>query len=502
MVQDFPIGVGPTLPGNYVSIVLGAGVQGGSQGVKSAVILANRLSAGWAMDGYVYGPDSAQPVANESDVISAFGAGSEQHVCARSFWLVNRSTPLYFAVVAESSGSQASLTLTFTNTATANATVRTYIGKDFVDTGVVSGATPAQIAIAVSAMINSKTYLPVTASPSTNTVVITAKQKGLRGNQIVGSALISPATGVATTVSPNVMTNFTGGTSADDNTAILAKIAPRNFYYIISADNSTTQMGALNLQVLNNADPNTGLRSVAGCGFTGSLSNAQTLTASLNSVRSEVVFQMLGDLLPCELASRAFGAYSLFEQDLGSQSSLNFDFFGSTNGTAGFWGVPAPISGVQMSKPQLSTCLTSGITPVHSNGNGVSFILERVTSKYTSSGVLDLLAKDSHKRTVCDFYADLVLAKSANLQGKTISANPAKGQPRKPNSVCPEDFRQLLISAINEFDGKGLVQNASVIKADILCDLSSNPNRINALVPMQVVSLLHQTTVLVNEISP
>ena len=514
MVTSIPLvglSANDPVPGNYIAVNFAQGPASSGTTNYPAILLGNKLSTGSAtVDTVVYGPDTSYQLASEDDAINLFGQGSELHLMWKAFVAINPATSLYAVAVTESAGSQATGTVAITGTtATSNGTLRTIIGPTAIDTAIVLGDGYATIGTNVALAINANKDLPVTASSAvtisgTATVTITAKQKGLRGNFMLYNAFVLPATGVGMVVTPAARTNFAGGTTADSNTTALATIASSRYYYQISAAEDATQFGALVSQTDSNSSPIIGIRCRAFAGSVDSLANTITVATGRNSARGEIIWQQNSDWMPSLLAANNAAIYSLFETALGSQSSLNYDSFGSDAVTSTYWKVPAPISGITVSRTAIKSALLNGITPIAVSRPGVTYLVKRVTTRSLSGSTADYRIRDAHKVTICDFFADDLLNK-ANLElgGKTIGNDVALGQ-RLPGGqvVTPKTFKNLIVKLITEYTNKDLLQNSDDIKAGVQVVREVSPStRLSARIPLQPVDILDQTATNVDQVA-
>lgn len=485
------------VPGNYIAVNFAQGQSAGGNTTYSAVLLGNRLSTGSAQDdNYVYGPDTAVQLATESDAVNLFGTGSELHLMWKAFTNVNKSTAVYAVCVAESSGNQATGTVTLTGTATAPGTLRVVVGTTPVDTGIATSDGYAAIATAAIANINAITSLPVTASSGgAGVVTLTAKQKGLRGNFIRYNASVIPSSGVGVVVTPVNRTVFSGGTTADSNTNALATISTHRFYYQVSAAEDASQFGALVSQTDSNASPIVGLRCRAFAGAVGTLAATTSITTGLNSARSEVVWSQNSDLTPAQLASNAAAIYSLFETSLGARSSLNYDFFGNDAVTSQYWKIPAPLAGTTPSRNTIKSALLNGVTPV-GVANGRAYLVKRITTRSLNGATADYRIRDAHKVTVCDQFADdLISILSDAFSGKAIGSDPLPGQ-RLPGAqvATPSAFKVLIFGLLNQYSEADLVQNVADIKLATQVVREVAPStRLSARIPLEPIDILDQT---------
>lgn len=495
------------VPGNYIEILFAQGPASLGSATYSAILIGNKLSTGSATTNtVVYGPNSATPLATETDCINLFGAGSELHRMFRRFTAVNTVTPLYAIAVPESSGNKAAINMTLVNTATANGSLRIWVEDEFVDVAIASGDTIATISANAVAAINAKTYWPVTAaqatvSTSNDTCAITAKQKGLRGNWIRCQAVIYTTGTIATTVTNNTPTLMTGGTTADSNSTALATIASSRYYYQVSAAEDATQLGALAAQMDTLAAPIVGIRQRAFGGSVDTNGNATTITVALNTARTEVVWLQNADWTPAGLASNQAAVAALFE--VATPFRCNFSGFGNDSQTKAYWKVPAPRTGTIPSRSTLVTSLNNGLTPIGVNANGSTYLVKRITTKCQTSSVADYRIRDSHKVTVCDRYADDLLNKLAlQFTGKNLADDPATGQKiTDPNLVTPRVVAAAVNKLTQDYGDISLLQNVATIIANTQVIRETSPTtRVSCRVPLTPIDILDQIGTQINQV--
>ena len=503
------VGINSTyfMPGVFVSVNLGAGLSAGVEGPISALLMGNKLSTAPAStDGYIYGPDvEGFTVSSESDVIATFGQGSELHRGFRKFIRTNKQTPVYFLAVTESVGSAATLVATFATTATANGSVRVYVGDDFVDAAVSLGDNATAVGTSVAAAINNKQDWPVTAGASSGVVTLTAKNKGLRGNKI-RAALKVRGSGVGTTSSAQNFANMSGGTTADSWTSALATVLPKKYRYIVAACEDATSNGnggLLAAQVGSQALPTNDIRQRLVLGNVDSIGTANSFAKSLNNPRAEVVWQVNSNLTPFELASAGAAAYSLGESQ--SVPLLNWDNLGTRPDTKAFWSVSAPFDGSAPSKADINSALISGVSPVAAASNGSSYVVSRVTSycQDPSTMNLDLRVRDGHIITVMDLGADLIQSACAlSFGNKAIADVPAKGAKSPgPGVVTVDIVKSVIQNVIKQMGENGLLDNAaaSIAAVEIVRDPIVT-SRVSARVQLVPVPVLHQICVNIDQV--
>lgn len=112
------------------------------------------------------------------------GAGSQLARMVEAYRQTDPFGELYVIAVPESTGAAATVTLTVTGAATETGTVNVYVGRTRVQAPVTNGDNVTMIASSIQDAINAVPTLPFTASSSAGVVTLTARHKGLCGNEI------------------------------------------------------------------------------------------------------------------------------------------------------------------------------------------------------------------------------------------------------------------------------------------------------------------------------
>ncbi len=175
------------------------------------------------------------------------GAGSQLARMVEAYRQTDPFGELYVIAVPESTGAAATVTLTVTGEATESGTVNVYVGRTRVQAPVTNGDNVATIASSIQDAINAVPTLPFTASSSAGVVTLTARHKGLCGNEIpvslnyygFGGGEVLPA-GVQIAVATG-----TAGTGAPVLTGAVAAMADEPFDYIGLPFNDTASVNTL-----------------------------------------------------------------------------------------------------------------------------------------------------------------------------------------------------------------------------------------------------------------
>ncbi len=169
------------VPGVYAEV--DPSLAGLSSSVEPVLIMGQKLASGTQPAGeVVFIPGDHGDAASE-----LFGAGSQLHEMIVEFRRGNKTSTLYAVAADDAGGSaKASLTRTFSGTATKAGVFVFYLGggsaERLASVGVAVGDTAVAVATAAAAAINAKANIPVSAAAAAGVLTITYDHGGLTGN--------------------------------------------------------------------------------------------------------------------------------------------------------------------------------------------------------------------------------------------------------------------------------------------------------------------------------
>lgn len=202
----------------FVNLTLGTAPQDLPASPRIPLILAQKTSDGSAVSGTLY-----TNIENGVDVASDLaGPGSIGQIMIDAFKRENPKTRLDVILLSDNgSGVAAEGEIEFTASPTASGTINVIVG-DYVlnnyELSITTSSTATTIGDALVAAITADTKSPVTASNSTGTVTLTAKNKGTTGNRI-GIKVEGSVAGVSAAI-----TAFASGATDPSTTGVLAQI--------------------------------------------------------------------------------------------------------------------------------------------------------------------------------------------------------------------------------------------------------------------------------------
>ncbi|WP_439596459.1 hypothetical protein [Falsiroseomonas sp.] len=267
-------------PGSYVE-VRPATRRAGLSSYAARVLLIGQMLTGTATAG------SLQRITRRDQAAAYFGAGSAIAQMIEAFIDANATTELHAIGLAAPGGATAAEGgIAFAGSTSAAGTLAVYVAGQRVAATIPAGTGAAAAAGLLQAAVVANTTLPVTATVSSSTAEITARQAGLLGNAIDLRLNYRPDDATPPGLTATV-TALSGGAGQPDLAATLASIAAEDFTDIAIAWSDSTSLAALTAELTRrfqamvalDAHGYVGLRGTHGALLTaGSAQNSQHLS--------------------------------------------------------------------------------------------------------------------------------------------------------------------------------------------------------------------------------
>jgi len=446
-------------PGKYFEFNTKLAVRTLPQNRQEVLIVAQRLAAGSVA--------AETPVVAFSDVEAAeyCGYGSQVHLMARAMIKANPYVALTLVSVDDNgAGVAAAGTIQINIDAVAAGTIRQYIGNDYIEIAVASGDLKADIAAALKAAIDGKPDLPVTAAVVTDTITLTAKNKGVVGNDIPLS-LIAANNCVTATI-----TAMAGGSGDPDISSALSAVFGKQYHKIVVPYGDSTTLTALRDHIDTISGPMEQRPGVGVYAVTGALASATTLAGTINSGRLLGAYLRNTRSLPLEVAGAMAGVMA-FEED--PARPLN---------TLELKGIHAPDISDRLSRTEQESCLYNGVTPLEV-GPGETVRVVRAISTYTkdAQGIDDVSLLDITTITTLDYVRKACRERVALRfpREKLSSRTPAKVRSELLDVLIKLEELEIVEAVMDNIDGL-------VVERDL-----QDVNRLDAKIPTDVVNGLH-----------
>lgn len=234
-------------------------------------------------------------ISSVAGAINKCGAGSQLAQMAEAYFNNNSSVECYILPIADpEAGIAATGQITVTGTATAAGTIYLYIYNALIQINVAKDDTASTIATSIASAVTAYTELPVSASASSETVTLTAKHKGIIGNDIqIALNLGGDANGEATPAGITLaITAMASGTGVPDISDAIANIGDEQFDFVVSGFTASSVLNALTSYMNDTTGNWSYSKQLYGHIWTalrGSVAECQTFGASYNNQHLSVM---------------------------------------------------------------------------------------------------------------------------------------------------------------------------------------------------------------------
>ncbi|MEI7409284.1 phage tail sheath C-terminal domain-containing protein [Pectobacterium aroidearum] len=458
-VEFYEIGSSIRKPGKYFEFNTRLAVRTLPSNQQKVLLVAQMLSSGTAT------PLNAVNVFSDEEAATLFGRGSMAHMMAAEAIGCNSYLQLQVIGVSDAGAATAATgTLTLTGTATASGTVSAFVGATRVDVAVSADDTAATVAAALNTSIGQKTALPVTAAVAAGVVTLTAKNKGVAGNDIT-LRIASTATGLTAAA-----TSMTGGDVDPDIAPALAAVFAAGHDIIVSPYATQAALIALRTHLDSVGGPLEQRGAIGVAGWSKSLSTGSTLAASINSGRITLGWHNGSVKTPAQIAA-AYAAVIASEED--PARPLNTLAMNTLDVTA---------LSARPGRNEQENALYNGLTPFEI-GPGDKVQIVRAISTYTKNadGVDDVSLLDITTIRTLDY------VRKACRERITLRF------PRdKLSSRTPDRVRSELLDVLYKLEELEIIEEVDANKSALIVERDSQDvNRLNARIPSDIVNGLH-----------
>lgn len=390
-------------------------------------------------------------------------------------------------------GVQATGTITITGPATAAGTLNLWIGAQRVQVGVAAAATATNIAAAIVSAVNADTTLPVTAANTDGVVTLTARHKGLLGNDIkVQTNYRGLAGGEYTPAGVGVsIAAMSGGTGSPVLTDGLTAMGDEEFDFIIHPYSDVTSMDAFKT-LMNDSNGRWAYnRQIYGHVYTatrGAFSALQSAGVLRNDQHATNAGFETGVPNPSWEYAAAYGARNaVFIAVDPARPTQTGELVGI---------LPAPAS-QRFILTERQTLLNSGIATSFVSGGVVR--IERAITTYQKNlwNQADPSYLDSETMHQLAYVIRRLRFAITQKYPRHKLANDGTNFGPGQAIVTPKVVRGEIVSVYAEMEFQGIVENAKAFADNLIVERDTvNPNRLNVLYPPDLVNQLRIFAVL------
>lgn len=464
------------VPGQYIEIDHTKAVRGLPGQPRRILILGQRLTTGTVAQAVL------TRVSRKEDGISYFGRGSMLAQMIAASIKVNPTTETWALALDDLvAGVKAAGTITVTGTATAAGTLYVYVGGLRVAVGIAGADVQNTVATNIAAALNANLDLAVTAAAVLNVVTLTARHKGTEGNDInIRTSYYDGETipaGVLLAIAA-----MSGGSGNPDVLTAIAAMSTGAYYTIVMPWTDAANMVAMENE-LNSRWGGLDMRTghVFGC-RNGTYSGLATYGSARNSAHSSVFGLNKSPTLTWVIAA---------------QAAAMADFSGGIDPAVPFRNldlpdVMAPAEADRLNAFERNLLMRDGISQIIFDASGKAIIEQIITTYQTNSfGLEDISLLKLNTKWTVDYIRYAIRFAIARdyprhkLAGDDVLPFISAGQP----IATPKLIRNTIIAEALKLARAGLIEDIEQFKRDLIVVRSdSDPNRVNAIIPPNIVN--------------
>ena len=391
-------------------------------------------------------------------------------------------------------GVAATGSLAVTGPASAAGTLNLYIGAQRVQVAVSAADTATVVGDAIAAAITANADLPVTATAAAGTVTVTAKHKGEAGNDIklqlnyrgnLGGEKTPTGIAVAITAMANGATNPT-------LTTALSAMGDEEYDFVIQPYTDTTSLDAFKSLLNDTTGRWSYAKQIYGHAYTAkrdTLVNLTTLGAARNDPHHTIAGFETGVPNPAYECAAAYGARNA--------KFISLDPARPTQ-TGELIGIlPAP-AGSRFLLTERQTLLSTGIATSYVGGGAVRVERAITTYQKNSFNQADPSYLDSETLHTLAYIIRNIRYRVTQKYARHKLANDGTRFGAGQAIVTPNVIRAEMTAAYAEMERDGIVENARAFAQNLIVERdATNPNRLNVLLPPDLVNQLRVFAMLV-----
>ena len=461
--NDIPTAI--RVPWAYIEFDASRAVQGSQKKNFTCLVMGQKTASGTA-------------TALDIDLISSadqagvlYGTGSQLHNMFQAWKANNNFSTVYGMCLSDNgAGVAAAGSYAFTGTASESGTYNAMIAGRRIQVGITSGDNATTVGDALVAAIALDSSLPITAINTTGTVAITAKNKGLEGNNIdlTENYYEDEATPAGITV---VITQMSAGATNPDITTAIAAIPEQQYDIVVIPWTDAANLALIEAELALRWGPLTQIDSQCFTAADDTVANLGTLGNSRNSPHVTIIEAYKSPSQPCEYAAEA-GATAAFYGSIDPArpyQTLEFKF------------VKAPKLANRMLMSERNTLLYDGIATTVVNASG-NVAVERLITTYkkNAAGADDTAYLDVNTKMTLSYLRwslrNTLLRKFPRHKLANDGTRFSQGQA----IVTPKVIRAEIIALFDSWEFDGLVEGIDQFKTDLLVERNtSDPTRLD-----------------------
>jgi phage tail sheath gpL-like len=461
-------------PGQFVEFDSSRAVSGPQAQPQRVLVIGQKLAAGVA-------PANVPIRITQADqAIQKFGRGSMLAAMCAAFLANNPVAETWALPMADNgAGVAATKTITVTGPATAAGTLSLLIAGQKVEVGVADEDTATEVATAIAARVAALPDLPVTAASAAGVVTLTARHKGVAGNDI--DVRVNYRTGEVTPAGLAIaIAAVTAGTGNPDVTAAFTAIGDDWYNTFVLPWTDDGNLDVVEAELADRFGP---LRMIDGLAFThaeDTYGDLATLGGARNSPHVSIG-GLKGCPTPPWIVAAAYAGVVSYHGAIDPARP----FQGLV-----LQGVLAPAVGDRFTREERDLLLRDGISTFTIDAGGNVAVERPITTHQTNAfGLPDVAYLDVNTLLTLSYLRWSTRARIGTKYGRHKLAADGTLYGAGQAVVTPKVIRAELISLFREWEEIGLVEDIEAFKRDLIVERDAGDvNRLNALLPPNLVN--------------
>ncbi len=415
------------------------------------------------------------------------GRGSQLARMVARYRAVDPFGELWVIAVTEPDGETAKGTVTLTGNAQASGTLSLYIGAVRVQAAVVTGDAPVAVAAALAAAVNANADLPVTAAAAAGVVTLTARHKGLTGNDIplalnyygtVGSENTPDGVNVA-------IVAMAGGTGSPSLATTVAAMGDEPFDFIGTPFSDSASLATLALEMNDSSGRWGYARQLYGHVYTAKIGTLSELVAYGDTMNNQHIsaagYEPAVQTAVDELVALRTARNAVFIRVDPARPTQTGELTGA---------LPAP-AGSRFTLTEQQSLLKHGIATAYAE-SGVLRIQRDITTYQTNAyGVADNSYLDSETLHTSAYVIRQLKSIITSKYPRHKLANDGTRFGPGQAIVTPAVLKGEMCASYRTMERAGIVENFDLFKQHLVVERNvSDPTRVDVLFPPDYVNQL------------
>ncbi|WP_288476638.1 phage tail sheath subtilisin-like domain-containing protein [uncultured Pantoea sp.] len=415
------------------------------------------------------------------------GRGSQLARMVARYRAVDPFGELWVIAVSEPDGNAAKGTVTLTGNAQASGTLNLYIGAVQVQAAVVTGDAPEDVAATLAAVVNANADLPVTAAAVAGVVTITARHKGLTGNDIpltlnyhgtVGSENTPDGVNV-------VISAMAGGTGSPSLGAAMAAMGDEPFDYIGTPFSDTASLATLALEMNDSSGRWSYARQLYGHVYTAKIGTLSDLVAFGDTMNNQHItvagYEPAVQTAADELVALRTARNAVFIRVDPARPTQTGELTGA---------LPAP-AGSRFTLTEQQSLLKHGIATAYAESGVLRIQRDITTYQRNAYGVADNSYLDSETLHTSAYVIRQLKSIITSKYPRHKLANDGTRFGPGQAIVTPAVLKGEMCASYRSMERAGIVENFELFKQHLVVERNaSDPTRVDVLFPPDYVNQL------------